>query len=126
MAKIFIISSLKNIEVNERLCNFLESKGHKVHVALRDTPQKHDEIMYKTNTGAIRNADIIVANTIQDFSLTKNWVFEFGYAMALGKKIICIGKIDGDHNEMMTTPLDDNYIVSSIEEFEQKVDELVN
>ncbi|MFQ6084331.1 MAG: nucleoside 2-deoxyribosyltransferase [Candidatus Aminicenantia bacterium] len=122
--KFFIISSLKNTEINNRICNFLESKGHKVHMAFRDTPQDSDEIMYKINIEAIRNADIIIANTIQDFPLTKNWAFELGYAMALGKKIICIGKINEEHTEMITTPLNDN-IVSSIEEFEKIFDKMV-
>ena len=88
--KIYIASSPKNREVNEEIVRILESHGYEVYLPQRDTPQYAGlEIVFESNTRAIREADLIVAVLI-DYECDLG--FELGYAYALGKPIIAFAR----------------------------------
>ena len=90
--KIYLASSFKNKEINQKLVELLEKNGCIVHLPQRDTPQEPKELTVKINKDAISNSDLlIVVGLNYGISYGKATCWEMGYAKALGKKIICLG-----------------------------------
>jgi nucleoside 2-deoxyribosyltransferase len=117
--KIYLLSSRFNADINSKITTLLESGGHKIHLPVRDTPQTRDHKTYTGNIEGIKNSDIVLA--VINGDVTKNWVYEFGYAQGLNKKIICsvLGENDLDENLMVKIGVDQTKIINSIEELQE-------
>lgn len=112
--KIYLASSFKNEEINQKLVELLEKEGFICHLPQRDTPQEPKELTVKTNKEAISNSDLlIVVGLNYGISYGNATCWEMGYAKALDKKIICLGNLEEDDFQ---NRLNVDYFVKSEEE----------
>lgn len=83
-----------NKEAGQRVVDFMKSKGFDVYFPIVETPQDPSTIMFTTNIKEIEASDFIVA--LAKGEISRNWAFEAGYALGLGKKVICLVEDDTD------------------------------
>jgi len=117
--KVYLLSSRFNKDINLEITNLLESNGHEVHLPARDTPQTGDGMMYEGNIGGIKSSDIVLA--VIKGSITRNWAYEFAYAQALNKNIICaiLGDNDLKEHGMVNLGVGKVKVINSVEELEE-------
>ena len=98
MKTIYICSRLKNRSLNQRITNFLESSGFKVHLPGRDTPQHNRDVIFTGNLIAIQKCDTFLA-ILKGGGL--DFAFEVGYAFGLGKPILGFTEDDSYEDSLM-------------------------
>ena len=66
--KIYICAPIKEKDISGKVCADLEKANHSVYWPPRDTPQDIDELKFKNNEKAIREADVFIAvlNVLND------------------------------------------------------------
>lgn len=89
---IYIICSRVNKEEGQKTVDFIKNKGIDVYFPVVETPQDPLSLMFTTNIKKIESSDFVVA--LAKGEISRNWAFEAGYALGLGKKIICL--VEGD------------------------------
>lgn len=85
MKKIYICAPIREKDISEKVCISLEKANHSVYWPPRDTPQDEDELKFKRNVKAIREADIFI--TVLNVP-GKDFAWELGCAYGLNKRII--------------------------------------
>ena len=83
--KVYICAPIKEKDISEKVCVALEGANHSVYWPPRDTPQDIEELKFKNNEKAIREADVFVAVLNVP---GKDFAWELGYAYGLNKRII--------------------------------------
>lgn len=91
---IYFICSRVNKEAGQKVVDFMRSKGVDAYFPIVDTPQDPSTLMFTTNIEKIESSDFIVA--LAKGEISRNWAFEAGHALGLGKKVICLVEDDTD------------------------------
>jgi nucleoside 2-deoxyribosyltransferase len=66
----------------------MKGLGVDVYFPIVETPQQPLPLMYDTNIEKITESEFLVA--LAKGEISRNWAFEVGYALALGKTIVCL------------------------------------
>lgn len=91
---VYFICSRVNKEDGQNIVDFLKKKMIDVYFPIVETPQEPLSLMFKTNIDKISSSEFIVA--FAKGEITRNWAFEAGYALALGKTVLCLVDKDTD------------------------------
>jgi nucleoside 2-deoxyribosyltransferase len=116
---VYLICSRINKETGQKVVDFIKSKGFDVHFPVVDTPQDPSMLMFTTNIKKIEENNPIIA--LAKGKISRNWAFEAGYALGLGKKVICL--VEDDTNLEQHAMVHQKLIkVYSLDELEKKLD----
>lgn len=112
-----------NKEAGQKVVDFMRDKGFDVHLPVVDTPQKPFELMFTTNIKKIEESHSVVA--LAKGEISRNWAFEAGYSLGLGKKVVCLveGDTDLEQHDMVHPKLTK---VRSLEELGKELEKLQN
>jgi len=117
----YVICSRVNKEAGQRLVDFLRDRTLDVHFPVVDTPNDPKSLMFTTNTKKIEESEFVVA--LAKGEISRNWAFEAGYALGLGKKVLCLAEdgTDLEQHDMVHPKLTK---VRSIEELDVELEKL--
>ena len=85
---VYFICSRVNKSAGQKVVDFMRKLGIDVYFPIVQTPQQPLSLMYDTNIKEIEKSEFLVAYAKGNIS--RNWAFEVGYALALGKTIVCL------------------------------------